>query len=80
MVRSLFLAGHKHVILDATNVSRTRRNEWKSSEWGLFFKRIDTTKEMCLARATAESDDEIKTVIERMATEYEPLGEEEMRW
>ena len=30
MVRALFLAGHSAVILDATNNTRKRRDEWKS--------------------------------------------------
>lgn len=78
MVRALFLAGHKHVILDATNVSNKRRNEWQDKEWGTFFKVFDTSKEECLKRA---GDDEvIKPVIERMAASYEPLDETALRW
>lgn len=80
MVRSLFLAGHKTIILDATNVERKRRDEWRSKEWGLFFKSIDTPKETCLDRAAAEADAEIVPVIERMAAGFEPLGSDERPW
>lgn len=80
MVRSLFRAGHKHVILDATNTSRARRDEWKSKDWGLFFKEIPTDGPECLRRAAAEGDEEIRPVIERMASSLEPLGDDERRW
>jgi predicted kinase len=80
MVDSLFRAGHKHVILDATAVQRKRRDEWQSKGWGTFFKHIDTPKEVCLARAAAEDDQEIIPVIERMDGQFEPLGPDEMRW
>jgi predicted kinase len=78
MVLALFLAGHKTVILDATNTTRKRRDEWKSEEWGTFFKEIPTTKEECLARAV--NDVEIIPVINRMAEQYEPLQEGERKW
>lgn len=80
MVRSLFMAGHKTVILDATSCTRTRRDEWKSKEWGLFFKMIDTSKDECLSRAVKENDQVIIPVIERMSASFEPLGEDEKRW
>ena len=78
MVRSLFLAGHRTVILDATNTTRKRRDEWQSLEWGTFFKVFDTPKQECLRRA--EGDAEILPVIERMAAQWEPLGDDERRW
>ena len=77
MVRSLFLAGHDIVILDATNTTRKRRDEWLSSEWNRSFYCLDTTKEECLRRANG--DDEIIPVIERMAAEFESLGSDEMK-
>lgn len=80
MVRALFLAGHKIVILDATNTTRRRRDEWQSDEWATYFKVIHTSKEVCLERATQEGDTEIIPVIERMAEQFEPLGEDEQRW
>ncbi len=81
MVRSLFGAGHKYVILDATNVSRKRRDEWRSeSEWGLFFKHIITDPETCLQRAIAANDGAMMDVINRMEREFEPLGADEKVW
>lgn len=80
MVRALFGAGHDTVILDATNVTRKRRDEWRSGEWGLFFKHIPTEPVVCLHRAIEEKDDEIVDVIHRMAKEFEPLAADEQRW
>lgn len=80
MVRALFLAGHRHVILDATNTTRKRRDEWRSNDWGLFFRHIDTPADVCRQRAQAENDADILPVIDRMAGQWEPLGEDERRW
>lgn len=80
MVRALFGAGHKIVILDATNTTRKRRDEWVSKEWGLFFKRIPTDAQTCLQRAIAEKDDEIIDVIHRMEKQFEPLAADEQLW
>lgn len=80
MTRALFLAGHDVVILDATNTTRKWRDEWRSKEWGLFFKVIDTPRNVCLARAEAEGDKEIVPVIERMAAGFEALANDEPHW
>ena len=81
MVRALFLAGHEVVILDATNTTRKRRDDLRSTEWWeTYFKVIDTPKETCLARATRENDTKIIPVIERMAAQYEPLEVDEREW
>jgi predicted enzyme related to lactoylglutathione lyase/predicted kinase len=80
MVRALFLAGHKIVILDATNTRRRLRDEWQSKDWATFFKVIDTGAEICLERAAEQRDAEIVPVIERMAARYEPLGQDERPW
>lgn len=80
MVRALFLAGHQTVILDATNTTRKRREEWVSPDWGTFWKLVDTPADVCRQRAEAENDSEILPVIDRMAGQWEPLGEDELRW
>lgn len=80
MVRALFLAGHKTVILDATNVTRKRRDEWRSDEWATFFKLVLTPREECRRRAEAEGDAEILPVIDRMVETREPLGPDEQQW
>lgn len=77
MVRALFLAGHSAVILDATNNTRKRRDEWKSKDWETVFKVIDTHDSVCIDRAIAEGDSYIVDVIKRMSAEHEPLGEDE---
>lgn len=77
MVRALFLAGHQDVILDATNVSRKRRDRWRSEDWATEFKVIATDPVTCIGRAVAEKDWDIIPVIERMRDEYEPLGADE---
>lgn len=80
MVRALFLAGHRHVIFDATNTTRKRRDELASPEWGTFFRLVDTSADVCRERARSEGDTEILPVIDRMAAQWEPLGEGERRW
>lgn len=77
MVRALFLAGHSVVILDATNTTKKRRDEWKSDEWVTMFKVIPTTRDECLYRANRNMDDEIIPIINKMAAQFEPLDENE---
>lgn len=78
MVRSLFGAGHQFVILDATNITRKRRDEWRSSEWALRFKYIDTPASVCHERAEAENDSSIHPIIADQAERLELLGEDEL--
>lgn len=80
MVRSLFLAGHNTVILDATNTTRNRRQEWISNEWGTFFKVVHTPREECERRANLENDSEILPVIYRMSKQFEPVESPERLW
>ena len=69
MVRALFLAGHSKVIVDATNVSEKRREQWRSNSWKTSWKIIDATSDICIERAKLANDDEIIPVIERMSSE-----------
>jgi predicted kinase len=71
MVLSLFLAGNNTIILDATNTTKKRRDFWKDDGWEVQFQHIATSEEVCIARATAEGDDEIIPVIKRMAESYD---------
>ena len=80
MVRSLFLAGHDTVILDACNNTRMRRDEWRSDEWDTVFKVIPESHLVCYTRADAQGDAGIVPVIERMAAEHEPLSDDEIAW
>jgi predicted kinase len=75
MLRALFLAGHEKVILDATNTTKARREAWVSKDWITLYKVVPTTVEECIRRA---GDDTIMVeVINRMATQFEPLDPEE---
>lgn len=80
MVSALFLAGHSTVIVDATHNTRKRRDAWRSEKWDTVFKVIDTPFHVCIDRAIAENDQYILEQIERMHSEHEPLGEDEIRW
>ena len=79
MVRSLFLAGHDRVILDACNNTRKRRDEWRSKEWRRVFHTIGTPTgtEECMRRARADDREHLIPVIERMAGQHEPVTQEE---
>lgn len=75
MVCSLFLAGHARVILDATNTTDKRRQEWYAEAlahgYTVSLQIIDTPAEVCLARAAAEGDTAIVPIIEKMAAQWD---------
>lgn len=77
MVRALFLAGHTHVVLDATNTTKKGRQNWLNQSWRTIFHLVGTRKEVCLERAAAQNDSEIVPVIERMATQWEEVSPDE---
>lgn len=86
MVRSLFLAGHETVILDATNITRKRRDDWISKDWLREFIVIGSPDgvDTYLKRAERTCRDEehlesLKAVIRRMAEAWEPVSDEERR-
>lgn len=67
IVKALFLAGHRRVILDATNVTPERRANWYSDQWAVMYHVFPTDKEICLSRANEEGRDDLVPVIEQMA-------------
>lgn len=74
MVESLFLSGHTGVILDATNTTEARREEWvKPRLWQTEFHVIETSRENCLYRAGYMLDADIVPIIERMYEQFEPV-------
>lgn len=75
MVYALFLAGNSTVILDATNVTEKRRQEWISKNWRTEFKVFTTPKDECIKRAKEYGDNSLVEVIERMAAEWDFLGQ-----
>ena len=83
MVRALFLAGHKRVIVDATNTTKKRRDFWKNqpsdgkASWVVEFVLIATPAVVCKQRATAEGDEAILPVIDRMAAQWEAIDKDE---
>ena len=77
MIKSLFIAGHETVILDATNTTERRRNEWKSKEWDTFYRYFDTSKDVCIERARSIDYEELVPVIERMDKQLEKLSSTE---
>ena len=77
MVRALFLAGHDRVILDATNITRKRRAEWRSEDWTCeFVSFLDVPLETCLRRVYSGNIDLI-AAIQRQHAELEPIGDDE---
>jgi len=79
MVRALFLAGHKFVIVDTPSYSREQRNAFLSSpdvKWLRFFKPINTPAETCCDRAI-ETYPELVQIIEWMLDNWEPILPEE---
>jgi predicted kinase len=75
MVSALFLAGHVRVIVDATNVSQKRRDEWfkrfHTPDTDVEVHVIDTPPAECIRRAGELTDPYIVPVIERMAAEWD---------
>jgi predicted kinase len=83
MVRALFLAGHETVILDATNTTKKRRDEWKSESWTRSFVQIDAPPAVCKQRAAKTAVDQdhadgLIAAIDRMQEKFEPLTSEEL--
>lgn len=80
MVSALFTAGHKVVILDATNTTQRRRAEWASKDWVRVYKVFETSAEVCTERALADPTQKQLVdngVIMRMLRQYEPVGNNE---
>lgn len=80
MVRALFMAGHKMVIVDATNTTKERRRFWKASgkqDWIVHFVHVATSADICKARAEEFEDVDILPVIDRMAAQFEPVSKDE---
>ena len=77
MVKALFLAGHDVVILDATNTTKKRRDEWKSKEWDTYFKVFKTPESICVERAFDDDSGLLIPIIRHMNENQEPLTEDE---
>jgi predicted kinase len=77
MVRSLFLAGHHVVVLDATNTTMSRRDVWTAPSWTTVWWLFDTTSAECVRRAG--SDGLLAAVIKGMSNKWEPLAPDELQ-
>jgi len=73
MVKSLFIAGHKTVVLDATNLTPGMRNQWISSEWKTEWKIFNTDVDTCITRAIAGERHDLIDVIKRFNERYYPI-------
>lgn len=74
MVRALFLAGHRNVILDAVSHTKYRRDEWirkgrtEDVPWKVYFHCVDTPESTCIERTKlGEAGNGIRGAIKRMA-------------
>ena len=75
MVYSLFASGAKTVVLDATNTTMKRRNEWRDADtWIREFWVFHTPVNTCIKRALDGGQDYLIPVIERMANQFEPIS------
>lgn len=75
MIRSLFLAGHGKVIVDATHTTEKRRTpyiEQFSDICRVTFKVFDTSEAVCIKRAEDIGDQVIIPIIQKMAKQWEP--------
>lgn len=71
MVSALFGAGHTTVILDATNLTKKRRNEWLSPDWTLDYEVFRDSPITCIERAINSDRHDLIPVIKRMSETIE---------
>lgn len=82
MVKALFLAGHETVVVDSTNTTRKRRDEWKSSKWTREYFEFERDPALCKQRAEVTCKDAehlagLVSAIDRMNEQYEPVAYDE---
>lgn len=75
MVKALFEAGHKTVILDACNNTVKRREEWQSTRWDRKYVVIKTDPDICISRIDPKSSnaDGLLSAIRRMDEQHQPV-------
>ncbi len=73
MAKSLFIAGHDSVIIDATNITERSRNTWKYKfpNCEIIHKYFKTEKEICIERAKLGGKEYLIPVIERMSKQID---------
>lgn len=77
MARSLFLACHNIVILDATSTTREQRERWRHVAETVYYQLFDADAATCAQRAVSEGSSDLVPVIEAMSIGWEPLYEDE---
>ena len=77
MVKALFIADHKVVVLDATNTSHIRRLDWIDSSWVCVYKEFNPSVKTCIDRAVATDMDDLIPIIKQMEASRDPLTPEE---
>ncbi len=80
MVRALFWAGHKVVILDATNWSRRTRDNFRPSpdcDWRREFIRFYAPADLCKARARITYPDLVEVIVHFAEVGCEKIHPEE---
>jgi predicted kinase len=75
MVKALFLAGHNLVIVDATHMKEKYRERWESEDWTIQLQRFDTSREVCINRATASGKAFLIPIIEEMDEEKKNMND-----
>lgn len=73
MVRALFRAGNRVVIVDACSISPKRRAEWRDPEWVTCYHAVETAPEVCIEWALRDDRPELVEVIQRMHLERDPV-------
>lgn len=79
MVRALFLAGHKTVVLDSTSSTRKQRDQFRSDEmvmWDCEYIQMITSSSVCKKRAKLTYP-ELVPIIDYMAARWEAIEDDE---
>ena len=80
MVDALFLSGHETVIVDATNVRKAWRDQWKSDKYEVVLHVNATGAAVCQERAIATNQPDLVPVIARMFNDlYDHENIDDMR-
>jgi len=69
MVKSLFLAGHETIIVDATHLNMKYIERWQNKEWDVKFKVFSVSKAECIQRAIHDDKEYLIPIIEEMDNE-----------
>lgn len=77
MVNTLF-ESHDTVVLDATNLTRKRRDEWCNPKWVREYRVVPATVETCIQRAHVTNQEYLVPVIQRMAATWEQITDDEI--